>query len=230
MLLAFGIILNLLTIGSGVSNQADLSPSAPEKNKPSANSARSKLLLETTKSALGKPAHTHVSNGLTKKLSTTNQITEVISTAEHPPITASTVEKIRKQICKTQIKNQELKSNQTCYTPENALKCFHDPLFCDKHFQSGKRELQSTRPAYGEYSSLDHDKWFYVIQHGGIAFLFHPCADKTEKEALRNLATDCLHRHIIAPYSMLPEKYPVALVSWGCFYLAPVVNITEMKD
>ena len=62
--------------------------------------------LETTKSALGKPAHTHVSNGLTKKLSTTNQITEVISTAEHPPITASTVEKIRKQICKTQIKNQ----------------------------------------------------------------------------------------------------------------------------
>ena len=50
--------------------------------------------------------HTHVSNGLTKKLSTTNQITEVISTAEHPPITASTVEKIRKQICKTQIKKQ----------------------------------------------------------------------------------------------------------------------------
>lgn len=45
MLLAFGIILNLLTIGSGVSNQADLSPSAPEKNKPSANSARSKLLV-----------------------------------------------------------------------------------------------------------------------------------------------------------------------------------------
>ena len=44
MLLAFGIILNLLTIGSGVSNQADLSPS-PEKNKPSANSARSKLLV-----------------------------------------------------------------------------------------------------------------------------------------------------------------------------------------
>lgn len=45
MLLAFGIILNLLTIGSGVSNQADLSLSAPEKNKQSANSARSKLLV-----------------------------------------------------------------------------------------------------------------------------------------------------------------------------------------
>ena len=45
MLLAFGIILNLLAVGSGVSNQADLSPYAAEKNKPSTNSTRSKLLV-----------------------------------------------------------------------------------------------------------------------------------------------------------------------------------------
>ena len=45
MLMSFGIFLNLLIIGSGVADQTDLSPTAAEKNKPSTNSATSKLLV-----------------------------------------------------------------------------------------------------------------------------------------------------------------------------------------
>jgi len=128
------------------------------------------------------------------------------------------------------IKNQIFKKNQSCYSPEDAMKCFHDPIFCEKYFLSGNPgDLSLMRPMYGEYSYLAHQHWFYIIQHGGIAFLFHPCTESAEINLLRNLATNCLHRHIIAPYNMLSKEFPIALISWGCYYLTSKVNVDEMK-
>lgn len=133
-------------------------------------------------------------------------------------------------VCKQRRSFLHLHSNNSCYSPSAALRCFHDPIFCKQFFTSGKRNIQQERPAYGEYTMLKHQHWFHVIQHGGIAFLFHPCAEKKEIENLRQVASQCLHRYVLAPYRKLSEEMPLALVSWGCFYMSTKVDELQMMN
>lgn len=109
------------------------------------------------------------------------------------------------------------------------MKCFHDPINCNKHFQSGKRTVFEV-PAFGEYEYLTQKRWFSIILQGGIAFLYHPCTHDDEKEKLRAVANACLRRYILSPSEVLTEEKPIALVTWGCFYTASFVNTTDMKS
>lgn len=45
--------------------------------------------------------------------------------------------------------------------------------------------------------------FLFNLQHGGIAFLYHPCARQDLKEKLRAMAVSCLQRHVITPYERL---------------------------
>ena len=41
------------------------------------------------------------------------------------------------------------------------------------------------------------------LQHGGVAFLYHPCVSNNTVDTLRKMAVSCLHRHVITPYERL---------------------------
>ena len=45
------------------------------------------------------------------------------------------------------------------------------------------------------------------LQHGGIAFLYHPCAENSSISRLRYIADSCMHRYVLTQYHKLsPEK------------------------
>ncbi|KAF0299228.1 hypothetical protein FJT64_003516 [Amphibalanus amphitrite] len=52
--------------------------------------------------------------------------------------------------------------------------------------------------------------------HGAIVMLYHPCADSTEVDKLKQLVRGCIRRHIITPYNKLSLERPLALATWGC--------------
>jgi len=81
-------------------------------------------------------------------------------------------------------------------------------------------------PVYGEYKYVPKQRWLHSLEHGAIVMLYHPCANPLEVERLRNLVSKCLWRHVITPYSYLDEKYPLALLSWGCRLTMSYVNPT----
>ncbi|XP_065054193.1 uncharacterized protein LOC135682994 [Rhopilema esculentum] len=114
-----------------------------------------------------------------------------------------------------------------CYSPNDSLKCYQDPIFCETYHLSGKRELRW--PAYGEYSHLSHEHWVKILQHGGVVFLYHPCANTSLVTKLRQLAESCLHRYVLTPYEKLTSSKPIALVSWGCFLLMNKVDFPTCK-
>jgi len=117
-------------------------------------------------------------------------------------------------------------SNSTCHSYSDPQTCFHDPVKCEKHFSS-KRTIGI--PIFGEYEYLAHRKWFTVIQHGGIVFLYHPCISTNEKQKLQMVARSCLRRYVLTPSEILNVEMPIALVSWGCFHGASHVNTTAMR-
>lgn len=45
--------------------------------------------------------------------------------------------------------------------------------------------------------------FFLYLQHGGVAFLYHPCVSNDTVDILREMAVSCLHRHVITPYERL---------------------------
>jgi len=46
--------------------------------------------------------------------------------------------------------------------------------------------------------------------------LYHPCADSTEVDKLKQLVRGCIRKHVITPYNKLPMEQPLALATWGC--------------
>lgn len=73
-------------------------------------------------------------------------------------------------------------------------------------------------PVYGEYKFVPPQRWIHSLEHGGLVFLYHPCADLTLVEELRSLLTGCLRRHIVTPSRRhLTPQRPFALVTWGCY-------------
>lgn len=103
-----------------------------------------------------------------------------------------------------------------------------DPIHCHKGDESSdKRFLR--RPQYGEYKYLPKSLWLNVVLHGGVAFLYHPCARQDLIEKVRTMAVSCLQRHVITPYERLSPCKPIAMVAWSCFYSTSQVNISDAK-
>lgn len=87
------------------------------------------------------------------------------------------------------------------------------------------------RPAWakwGEYDYLGPQRWLHNLEHGGVAFLYHPCADDALVDALRAVAharpddDGGPFRWVMTPYPGLPTA--VAVVSWGWLWSAECVD------
>lgn len=59
-------------------------------------------------------------------------------------------------------------------------------------------------------------RWIHAIEHGAAAFLYNPCASKSEIKIFKQLAKSCLRRHIITPNKDLPIDEPFNVVTFGC--------------
>lgn len=83
---------------------------------------------------------------------------------------------------------------------------------------------------WGEYRSLPPQRWLHNLEHGGIAFLYHPCADASVVDALRAIARDQGDdfRWILTPYADLPSA--VAVVAWEWRYQAECVQVDEIEQ
>ena len=71
---------------------------------------------------------------------------------------------------------------------------------------------------WGEYTYLPTQRWLHNLEHGGIAFLYHPCVSDETKAAMRAFidahegdATGPF-RYVMTPYPNLPTA--VAVVAW----------------
>lgn len=86
---------------------------------------------------------------------------------------------------------------------------------------------------FGEYQFLPKQRWLHNLEHGAVAFLYHPCAPPATIEALRALAKSIPpddggpFRVLMSPYPDLPAT--VALVAWGHLYLAECVQPDDAK-
>ncbi|KAK7483378.1 hypothetical protein BaRGS_00025318 [Batillaria attramentaria] len=84
-------------------------------------------------------------------------------------------------------------------------------------------------PDYGEYKYLPPQRWIHNLEHGAVVFLYHPCADQSDVEKMREVATSCLRKHIITPYKLLPPETPFAAVTWGCKLLMSHVQTSILR-
>jgi hypothetical protein len=83
---------------------------------------------------------------------------------------------------------------------------------------------------WGEYRSLPPQRWLHNLEHGGIAFLYHPCADAAVVDELRAIAQaqGDDFRWILTPYADLPTA--VAVVAWEWRYQAECVQAEEIEQ
>merc|ERR1712096_335536 len=85
-------------------------------------------------------------------------------------------------------------------------------------------------PKFGEYQFVPPQRWFHNIEHGAVVMLYHPCAHPTMVEQLRKLVTGCIRKHVITPYTNIPEDKPLALVAWGCRMLMSSVDEVQVTN
>ncbi|XP_072909488.1 uncharacterized protein tp53i13 [Hemitrygon akajei] len=83
------------------------------------------------------------------------------------------------------------------------------------------------RAVYGEYLYIPAQRWVHNLQHGGVAFLYHPCVHPQLKEELTLLARACVQKHIITPHLNLSQERPLALVAWGKSLEMSEINLAE---
>lgn len=87
---------------------------------------------------------------------------------------------------------------------------------------------------WGEYSYMPPQRWLHNLEHGGIAFLYHPCADPQLIDALRTYARNRpdddvgTFRWVMTPYPDLPSA--IAVMSWGWHYQTECFNQAEIDD
>lgn len=85
-------------------------------------------------------------------------------------------------------------------------------------------------PKFGEYQFVPPQRWLHNIEHGAVVMLYHPCAHPAMVEKLRKLVTGCIRKHVITPYTNIPEDKPLALVAWGCRMLMSSVDEVEVTN
>lgn len=77
-------------------------------------------------------------------------------------------------------------------------------------------------PKYGDYRYLPPQRWLHTLKTGGVAFLYHPCADPDQIDRLKFLAQSCLKAYIITPYKNLTkDKVRVLGVNLSTNYYFP---------
>ncbi|HRE88776.1 MAG TPA: DUF3105 domain-containing protein [Myxococcota bacterium] len=87
---------------------------------------------------------------------------------------------------------------------------------------------------WGEYDYLAPQVWLHNLEHGGIAFLYDPCAPSELVDALRVFAQSQpeddggAFRWILTPYPDLPT--PVAAVAWTWTWQAECVDVESLED
>lgn len=85
---------------------------------------------------------------------------------------------------------------------------------------------------WGEYDFLPPQRWLHNLEHGGVAFLYHPCADAALIDALREHARarpaddGGEFRWVLTPYPELPTA--IAVVAWRSVYTAECVRPEEL--
>ena len=85
---------------------------------------------------------------------------------------------------------------------------------------------------WGEYSYMPPQRYLHNLEHGGIVFLYHPCAEDAVVDALRELARARPEddtgpfRWILTPYPDLPSA--VAVLAWEWVYSAECVQPDEI--
>jgi len=87
---------------------------------------------------------------------------------------------------------------------------------------------------WGEHEFLTHENWVHNLEHGGVALLYHPCADPEVIDSLRTWARarpdddGGPFRWILTPYPDLPTM--LAVVAWEWTYEAECFNETEVAE
>ncbi|XP_056414992.1 tumor protein p53-inducible protein 13 [Hyla sarda] len=81
---------------------------------------------------------------------------------------------------------------------------------------------------YGEYIYCPPQQWVHNLQHGGVAFLYHPCVHPKLKKALSSLARRYIAKHIITPLHTLSKDRPLALAAWCSTLEMSHINRTEI--
>lgn len=85
---------------------------------------------------------------------------------------------------------------------------------------------------WGEYRYLPPQRWLHNLEHGGIAFLYHPCAAPSLVTALRDWASQQPadlsghFRWVLTPYPGLGTA--MAVVSWEWSYQADCFRPDEI--
>ncbi len=86
---------------------------------------------------------------------------------------------------------------------------------------------------WGEYDFLPPQNWVHNLEHGGVAFLYHPCAPAAVVDYLRALAQTRPaddggpFRWVLTPYPDLPSA--IAVVAWEHTYTAECVSAPEIS-
>ncbi|KAM4795654.1 tumor protein p53-inducible protein 13 [Rhinophrynus dorsalis] len=126
--------------------------------------------------------------------------------------------------------SQVLPSIATRYKPENSSHvCMDTQIHYTAHIpNSGVHRVQWAR--YGEYIFCPPQRWVHNLEHGGVAFLYHPCVHPQLRDALSQVARRCLHKHIITPHLNLTRERPLALVTWCSTLEMPSVDVKEVRD
>ena len=97
---------------------------------------------------------------------------------------------------------------------------------------SGDHRSQWAR--WGEYSSLPAERWLHNLEHGGIAFLYNPCAEPALIEELRDYARalqgegGAPFRWVLTPAPELPTA--IAVIAWEWRYLAECLRRDEVDE
>ena len=87
---------------------------------------------------------------------------------------------------------------------------------------------------WGEYSFLPATRWLHNLEHGGIAFLYNPCAPDDIVEELRAYARAYPDdetgpfRWVMTPHANLPST--IAVVAWEWVYQANCVRPSEIDE
>ena len=117
-------------------------------------------------------------------------------------------------------------------TPESlGLKMFH---IMDNQTVSFKNPIPAAGPhrpmwaAYGTYNWCPPGRYMHNLEHGALLFLYHPCTDNKLVTKFKNLARNCLWRHIISKWEdgFYPlNDYQLAIVAWRhIFYIRDLEN------
>ncbi|KAG9485970.1 hypothetical protein GDO78_008847 [Eleutherodactylus coqui] len=123
---------------------------------------------------------------------------------------------------------QVLPSVASTYKQENPAQVCLDTAIVYTAAIPNSGAHRATWAKYGEYIYCPPQQWVHNLQHGGVAFLYHPCVHPKLKEALSSLARRYIAKHVITPLHTLSRDRPLALAAWCSTLEMSQINRTEL--